>query len=682
VIAKVPVKRTDGKSSFAALTGYITRNAAALFHSKSVWSIETAAEDMAGVALRNERVKDAVYHYVLSWRDGENPSDMQAFDSMIASLTALNMQDHQWIGAVHRDTAHVHAHVAVSRINPDTFKSVYPKGDWIVLDRTCRELEVKHGWEHSPGPHRVSVAIHTAPEIVRSRYNLSDDQRANITTRARDFSAWTGLGSFQDWVGREPAALLRGVLERPNLTWPDIHRSLATFNLEYRRTGSGAVVVDRHQPEKFHAKASHVARFASLPRLEARLGQYEPQKDKGPSHDRTPAQSAECEARSYRRRVEGRSLRRDHRKAQREALYERYVATKSEWDRSQRAKLKLAWSQHRLSEKTRFEALRVENREARSRIRGSTRTANKRILYSIQAYISAAKREALRVKVAGEREELKAKLNRGRPGTWREWLATQAVAGDRAAVKALRGLRYRERRERSREMQPLGIITTPEAPRKTLLTALRWTADERGVNYFRENIAVFRDEGQRVVFTEIGDDNIRAGLMLCREKWTRELYINGTKEFKSKASALAAQMGIRMIDQDVKVQKQVGERSNGLPLPHGKALQLIALDVEHLATAHGKPAVISAPRIGKQHTGKLVAIGRDIQSHGIVVIDAGRELAVIHATVRTVTDLEPKVGEHVRAQSTALEWRFLDFQRPGQDLKHVRRLMMQREFTK
>ena len=672
MLAKVPVKRADGKSSFAALTRYITRNAAALFHSKSVWSVETAAEDMAGVALRNERVKDAVYHYVLSWRDGENPSDTQALDSMVAALTALNMQDHQWIGAVHRDTAHVHAHVAVNRINPDTLKSVYPKGDWIVLDRTCRELELKHGWDHSPGPHRVYVATEGAPQIVRSPRNLSDEQRANVTTRARDFSAWTGLGSFQDWVGREPAAHLKGVLEKPNPTWHDVHSSLATFNLEYRKTGSGAVVVDRDQPEKFGAKASHMGRFASLPRLEARLGQYQPLADEGPSHNRTPARSADCGARSYRRHVDGRTSRRDHRQVQREALHERYVAAKSDWDRSQRAEVKRAWSQHRVSSRMRFERLRVENCEARSRIRGSTRTANKRIFYSIQAYISATKREALRAKVRDERLELKAKLNRGQPGTWREWLASEAAAGDRAAMRALRGIRYRERRERPREMQPPGIITAPEVPRETLLTALRWTADERGVNYVRDDVTVFRDEGQRVVFTDVGDDSIRAGLMLCREKWTRELYISGTKEFKSKASALAAQMGIRVIDQDLKLQKQVGEPRNELRSPHGKPLQVTALDLERLATMYAKRAVISAPRIGKQHTGKLVATGCDAQGHGIVVIDAGRELAVIHVTLRVTTDLQPKIGEQVRAQSTALEWRFVDLQRAGPDLKHAR----------
>ena len=672
MLAKVPVRRIDGKSSFAALTEYITRHAAAVSHSQNVWSVKTAAAEMEGIALMNERVNDSVYHYVLSWRAGENPSDAQAFDAITATLTAMKMHDHQWIGAVHRNTDHVHAHVGVNRIHPETLKSVYPKRDWIILDRVCRELELKHGWSHSPGPHSVELGDDDAPYVVRRQRNLSDEAKAVPTTRARDFSAWSGLESFQDWVGKEPAKYLKRALQKPAVDWQCVHKSLAYFGLEYRKSGSGAVVVDRDCPEKLHAKASHIGRFASLRRMEACLGPYEPVRD-SPSHERTHHQDSlpDLGIKSYRQQVEGHGMRRKHRRAEREALYQKYAAAKTEWECTQGCKNALAWQQQRTSEEARFERLRAENLAARGRIKTSTVTGNKKLLHSLRVYVAATKREALRLRIRQEREDLKAAQNVGRPGAWRGWLTEQAQVGDMDARHALRGLRYRDRRDRHRESEiTIGAVVGLETPRKALLDTLCWTADDRGVNYLCNGVAIFRDEGQRVVFKDMGDDNIRAGLMLCREKWAKGLHISGTDEFKSRAMALATEMNIRIVYQDLQIPKRSLEPPESLkdPLVETRARGANAVDPEQLSSQCGKPLLDCATRFGHPHTGKLVAAGCNTLGEGVVVIDAGRVLAVIHTSVRTATDLQPKVGRFVRAHSSGLQWQVVDFQRAGPDL--------------
>ena len=55
MLAKVPIKRLDGKSSFVALTDYIIKEASAVRHSDEVFSAESAGTDMALVASMNER---------------------------------------------------------------------------------------------------------------------------------------------------------------------------------------------------------------------------------------------------------------------------------------------------------------------------------------------------------------------------------------------------------------------------------------------------------------------------------------------------------------------------------------------------------------------------------------------------------------------------------------------------
>ena len=52
---------------------------------------------MNSIAMQNLHVKDAVYHYILSWQEDENPSDDQVFDSVKYSLKRLGMEENQYV---------------------------------------------------------------------------------------------------------------------------------------------------------------------------------------------------------------------------------------------------------------------------------------------------------------------------------------------------------------------------------------------------------------------------------------------------------------------------------------------------------------------------------------------------------------------------------------------------------
>jgi hypothetical protein len=276
VIAKVPSKRRDGRSSFNALTSYLLRNASAVMHGDSTFSIKTAGLEMAQVARMNERVKNAAYHFVLSWPSGESPTDQEAEGAMRSAISALGMSKHQWVGAVHRNTAHTHVHVAVNRVHPVTFKAVNPFRDWITLDKVCREIELEQGWKHDPGPAIVRVADDGSRSVELGDRKRERSSPARPATKARDYSAHTGTASFQEWVAGEPAKRLKRLLERPGCSWSHVHRELAKFGLEYRPKGSGAIVVDKMQPDKWCAKATHIGRFASRTQLERKLGPLDP----------------------------------------------------------------------------------------------------------------------------------------------------------------------------------------------------------------------------------------------------------------------------------------------------------------------------------------------------------------------------------------------------------------------
>jgi len=643
MLAKVPAKRSIGKSSFAALTRYINRDAAAITHSPEVWSVETAAGEMEQVASFS-RAADPVYHYILSWREGEHPTDAQAFDAVTATLTALRMHDNQWVAAVHRTTRNVHAHVAVNRVHPETFKAVSVFRDWLVLDRTCREIEILQGWRHDRGPHRIEVAAGTEPQIVRHQRERSDDLPTTPSTRARDYEAWNGRESFQSWLGKEPAQSLKRALEQTDLSWQGVHRTLAAFNLECRIKSSGAVIVDRTAPERLHAKASHLGRFASRGKLEARLGPYE-----GPAG--APFHAMD---KSYRTDVEE-SGRRTHDREGYSVLRERFEKAAVEWHKTQEYVGHAARQRQRESELKRYVQLREANQALCERIRNSRQGGNRRLLYTVASVGTAVKREALRNEIRQERSNLRAQLSRHGPGSWRAWLVREADAGDPIASQELGHLRRRIASDLrlDRHLSDTKVATRQGQTLNAIFGRLTAFGNASGVYFLAKGRAIFCDQGARIVFHDLSDDYIKAGLALAREKWNGGIYLAGSQAFREKATALAADLGITV---------------------RGGALQRQVPDLEELSRRYAKPTRPCELVAGRQYTGKLVAAVQGTGG-GLVVIDAGRELIVIHADEKTAASLQHKVGTWVRAHAandrprdgvvSELAWRIRELQRKG-----------------
>jgi hypothetical protein len=93
---------------------------------------------MKAVAAQNSRVKDPVYHVILSWPQSEKPTDDQAFDCALHAMDAVGMGGHQYVFAIHHDTDNVHLHMTVNRVHPDSYNAVYPDRDYFKLDYAMR----------------------------------------------------------------------------------------------------------------------------------------------------------------------------------------------------------------------------------------------------------------------------------------------------------------------------------------------------------------------------------------------------------------------------------------------------------------------------------------------------------------------------------------------------------------
>lgn len=149
----------------------------------------------------------------------------------------------------------------------------------------------------------------------------------------------------------------------------------------------------------------------------------------------------------------------------------------------------------------------------------------------------------------------RAELSRRIPGTqaWREWLQRQAERGDEAAKAALRGIRYREQRKKNLEKN--GIEGDDLEPLRPMLARLKAKVDSRRllVHYVSVNgRTLFTDSGPRIDVHDQTDETVEAALRLATQKFGGVIEITGSAIFRERAARMAARLGIRVRNEDLK----------------------------------------------------------------------------------------------------------------------------------
>ena len=519
-----------------------------------VLSVETASLEFQAVANRARRTTNPYLHVVVSWRDGEEPTNAEVFASGRHVLDSLGMGEHQYVIAIHRDTDNVHAHIAANRVHPEKYRAQHLSMSYWKIDRALRELELRYGWERDRGLHEIQEREQREPEIApRLR---RERETARITDRAEKLRVWSGDRPFTEWV-RDTAPALRTVLGRTGVTWSDVHATLADSNLELRAKGSGLIVVDRNDAGLV-AKASHIGRFASRGRLEAVLGAFQEigsARETLGSQRTTPAPVAERligpgrEPKTYRRDPNRRADRREERATAREQLYGEFQKA-----RGARGRFAAAWERQRVRERARHAEITAQKWSDRDRL---VPHVGVRAARTIAAAVAAHQREEARAINGHEREELRATLHAERAVSWREFVTERALAGDEAAISALRGLRYQAGRERRRsERDGFASRGMTGEPRPRVFDGLGYQVQRSGaVVFYRtsdpKRREIFRDEGWFIAVRDPGDAEITAALRLAAEKWGRSITISGSREFKERSLAIAVELGIEVRNREL-----------------------------------------------------------------------------------------------------------------------------------
>ncbi len=597
MLAKVAKKRVDGWSSFRSLIEYIKHEIneetgeivgrGVVWTSDEILDASTAAKECKLVALMNPRCQDAAYHYILTWREGERPAYPQWTYAVKETLKALGLEGHQAVAVSHADTGNFHVHVAANRVHPETYRAHSPEWSHRSLDEALRWLERKFGWAEDHGLYRwdekLRCPVKTEPELFEQwRVEREEGGRA-ATGRAANLEAFADNESLQSYCRGEPARALRTAVCAERATWQDMHLALAKYGLVIRPGDKGGYTVGPVNQPGLRVKASEAFRDvfsgkANRAALEERLG---------------PFVEAGSEVGTVERKTIYKATR-PRRGEQRELRANRRSILASEYKAYKRS-IPAPVLPSQESIKARRDALTAHFRAERAKVKASgLSAAEKRAVYSILAMQAVQAREKLRIEIQAERH---AARQAAKPKSWQEYVAERAERGDVAAISALRGLAYADRRRRrALELEELGEEGSaiaavdmsrqdPAPPATALLQGVRWTVDRKtgAVTYQLRNRSRLVDQGRRVVLDDraaANTDAIKAAFMLAKQKFGPVLHIHGDAEFRQRAvivlNLMRPPLGVTLADpklEAVRIQLAQGQDPAARPLTQPTELQ-------------------------------------------------------------------------------------------------------------
>ena len=514
--------------------------------------------DATADAARRNTQRAPLYHVTLAWQDGEQPTALQAQQACQQVMRALGYGDHQALWAIHRDTDHHHVHLIINRVHTDGRTVKVPRNDWLLLDNAMRDIEMRQGWKISPGPHIVQEGqIVRMSRTERQARGLLRDGPPSTPGAAAAAHREGGAVSFQAWAAGGPAKAIKADIDTPGATWERVHQQAARYGLAIQPKGSGmAITTTMDDGRVLAAKASQMGRWASKAALEKRLGAYQPSQRPLPAAGLTyqkalDADKAFATGQGVPRGVESdeRTARRAQRAAARKSLAARFKA-EQEAARQARPAQRAALVQTHRMERAEFAAgLRQERKSLSEQARQTGQPLA--VVHSLWALKAAQQRETLQKRQAAERKALSARQPKAE--VWRKWLEREANQGDEAALAALRGIRYREQRNKNKALD--GIEGEELDPlRKLSLVGLEAQVDaRRQLVLYRgaDGREKFTDTGPRIVMHDKSDESLEAALRMAAQKYGGKVDITGSAEFRERAARQAVRLGIEVVDADL-----------------------------------------------------------------------------------------------------------------------------------
>ena len=398
------------------------------------------------------------------------------------------MQEHQYIAVRHSDQEHEHVHIAVNKIHPVTLKVHHPFRDIPLFKALAGKLEKELGLY----------------QVDRSVRRIDSD-------RSRDYEAARGVQSFSRWARSHIGEKidLDGVS-----SWEDLHARLAVHGVRVVSRGNGLAVLDATRGS-LACKASSLGRHWSKQRLCERFGDFV----SGPTAEHVETMSREAYRseplgplrddglwREYQDALGAARTRRDEK---REALSFK-IGTARAADRRH-----FKWRHHAIA------AMPIPGRE-------------KHKLYKMLSFERKAAERKLRASVKRWRT-----VNvHGHPGSWKEFLATQAARGDQRALRRIR-------------QQSLGLsIKSSDRRKRPLPSPSPRTSRGSIVHNLPGGVRLRESAGSIELLGDPRDAALEQLVTVAKDRFgTNRVTLRGSRRAQERLAELAVEQGLEIAEE-------------------------------------------------------------------------------------------------------------------------------------
>lgn len=518
MIVKEAVMRSTQRESIANLDEYLShgksRKIAETDRVAYSFTANTVADnphdariELDATARCNRRAKSSKFlHLIISNKAGEHLSCEQWQKTAQEMAAALNMQQHQFIAYVHKDTDHEHMHLVICKVHPETYKLNVMSFGWSKLSDTAARLE--HEFALSPDNHLT--------------VNTKAERQSQAIERV------SGQQSFFSYIAEFKDQLFKAS------TWAEFHEICAEHSVAIKKSGRGMVFTTIKDDREVCIKASAVDRSLSFTKLEKKYGEYTPY---------AANLSTVVPVSVYEGKPAGFSLDSEDKK-----FKQIYAAYKTEQINNQRSKTFLTAAAYKKFRKNKAELNKLKRQAYRAL----------KIAYGKRQNIYTAEKqrfdELFDKKEKSNREDLKQDLSNISSlyptATYLDWLKNNRDPLFEKQSKEILQSR-RGAKSLSEDNRIEGIYLNVEITHTLRFFNLAKRTGS-GQDIFTSAIArgdLIRDDGRRLIVSKHPSMlTVTDALLLARKRFAPDqpLIINGNADFQRQAAIMAAQMGLKI----------------------------------------------------------------------------------------------------------------------------------------
>ena len=449
-------------------------------------------------AMNTRAGADKNYHLMISFAPGESPAPevLAVIEERICA--AIGFAGHQRVSVVHHDTDNLHVHVAINKIHPQRYTIHEPFNAYHTLGLVCEKLEKEFGLQQVDHSARKSRGENGADDMERH----------------------ADVESLLGWIKRECAPPMRSAD-----TWPAMHALMRVHGLTLHLRANGLVI---SADSGVSVKASSVAREFSKANLEKRLGAFEA----APQGAQQQNSSRQYAKRPLQSKVNTSELHARYKDAQQGTAVTRA----------------LLWAGARERKLLQIEAAKRKGRLKRATIRLlSMPRLEKKLLYAVTSKTLREEIDAVNKNYLQERQLI---YERYRQIGWADWLRSDAVAGNKEALAALRARSF-STGLKGNTLRGTGGTRSSHSERANVAPD---SVTRSGTVIYHVGTSAVRDDGDKLKVSRGADRaGLEAALRLAIARYGDCITVNGSAAFKEQIAraAAAAQLPVRFDDDNL-----------------------------------------------------------------------------------------------------------------------------------